>query len=79
MMSKRIRTLSRGADDYLVKPFAFSELLAPPANLHRGSVSIRSDPGQGTRVRLVFSGEAGNGCPASSIFLFPQQSLETRK
>ncbi len=47
----RVRGLEGGADDYLVKPFAFSELLARVgALLRRGSTSIAAQ--QATELRL---------------------------
>lgn len=43
----RVRGLQEGADDYLVKPFAFSELLARVgALLRRGSTALNGNPTQ---------------------------------
>jgi len=47
----RVRGLQEGADDYLVKPFAFSELLARVAALLRRGGSASSD--NGTTLRLA--------------------------
>jgi two-component system, OmpR family, copper resistance phosphate regulon response regulator CusR len=48
----RVRGLEGGADDYLVKPFAFSELLARVgALLRRGSTSTA--PQQATELKLA--------------------------
>src|SRR3546814_13599865 len=44
----RVRGLRAGADDYLTKPFAFSELLARIEALLR-----RQQPGQAAETRLV--------------------------
>lgn len=44
----RVRGLRAGADDYLIKPFAFSELLARIEALLR-----RQQPGQAVETRLV--------------------------
>ncbi len=44
----RVRGLRAGADDYLIKPFAFSELLARIEALLR-----RQQPGQAAETRLV--------------------------
>jgi two-component system, OmpR family, copper resistance phosphate regulon response regulator CusR len=50
----RVRGLQDGADDYLVKPFAFSELLARVgALLRRGAVSANSAVVSGTSFRLA--------------------------
>jgi two-component system copper resistance phosphate regulon response regulator CusR len=48
MLEDRVRALEEGADDYLVKPFAFAELLARIHALLRrgiGATSLESDPG----------------------------------
>jgi two-component system copper resistance phosphate regulon response regulator CusR len=47
----RVHGLERGADDYLVKPFAFSELLARVAALLRRGASAPLPPG--TVLRLA--------------------------
>jgi two-component system, OmpR family, copper resistance phosphate regulon response regulator CusR len=48
----RVRGLQSGADDYLIKPFAFTELLARiQALLRRGSAAQAS--GDGTRLQLA--------------------------
>jgi two-component system, OmpR family, copper resistance phosphate regulon response regulator CusR len=50
----RVRGLQDGADDYLVKPFAFSELLARVgALLRRGAASANSTAVSGTSLRLA--------------------------
>ena len=50
----RVRGLQEGADDYLVKPFAFSELLARVgALLRRGSGAASAANGGGTQLRLA--------------------------
>ncbi|MFM2399849.1 MAG: hypothetical protein RL341_2006 [Pseudomonadota bacterium] len=50
----RVRGLQDGADDYLVKPFAFSELLARVgALLRRGATSVSSAAVSGTNLRLA--------------------------
>jgi len=50
----RVRGLQDGADDYLVKPFAFSELLARVgALLRRGSNTANAANGSGTQLRLA--------------------------
>ena len=40
----RVKGLELGADDYLVKPFAFSELLARIRTLLRRGVTAQSQP-----------------------------------
>lgn len=47
----RVRGLQSGADDYLVKPFAFSELLARIQGLLRRAQGARS-PAEATQLRL---------------------------
>jgi two-component system copper resistance phosphate regulon response regulator CusR len=47
----RVRGLQEGADDYLVKPFAFSELLARVGALLRRGGATSSD--NGTQLRLA--------------------------
>lgn len=42
-LQERVRGLEMGADDYLVKPFAFSELLARVATILRRGPSLRQD------------------------------------
>lgn len=50
----RVRGLQEGADDYLVKPFAFSELLARVgALLRRGANAATAANGTGTQLRLA--------------------------
>ncbi|WP_298833415.1 heavy metal response regulator transcription factor [uncultured Piscinibacter sp.] len=50
----RVRGLQEGADDYLVKPFAFSELLARVgALLRRGTPAGAAPGGNGTQLRLA--------------------------
>ncbi len=50
----RVRGLQEGADDYLVKPFAFSELLARVgALLRRGATAAGAANGSGTQLRLA--------------------------
>jgi two-component system copper resistance phosphate regulon response regulator CusR len=50
----RVRGLQDGADDYLVKPFAFSELLARVgALLRRGAATANSTVVSGTSLRLA--------------------------
>ena len=50
----RVRGLQEGADDYLVKPFAFSELLARVgALLRRGAPNGAAQAGNGTQLRLA--------------------------
>ena len=50
----RVRGLQEGADDYLVKPFAFSELLARVAALlRRGGNGQGNGPASGTQLRLA--------------------------
>ena len=50
----RVRGLQEGADDYLVKPFAFSELLARVAALlRRGGNGHGAAAGSGTQLRLA--------------------------
>ncbi|MFT3954477.1 MAG: heavy metal response regulator transcription factor [Piscinibacter sp.] len=50
----RVRGLQEGADDYLVKPFAFSELLARVgALLRRGASAAHAANGAGTQLRLA--------------------------
>jgi two-component system copper resistance phosphate regulon response regulator CusR len=50
----RVRGLQEGADDYLVKPFAFSELLARVgALLRRGANGAASGDASGTHLRLA--------------------------
>ena len=50
----RVRGLEQGADDYLVKPFAFSELLARVgALLRRGAVAAGSVPQVSTTLALA--------------------------
>jgi two-component system copper resistance phosphate regulon response regulator CusR len=49
----RVRGLEQGADDYLVKPFAFSELLARVgALLRRGPASLGGSAQAATQLRL---------------------------
>ncbi len=43
-VSDRVRGLQIGADDYLVKPFAFSELLARVQSILRRSQSVVAEP-----------------------------------
>jgi two-component system, OmpR family, response regulator MprA len=52
-MADRVKGLDAGADDYLVKPFAYEELLARVRALlrRRGAVSAATDP----RAQLAFS------------------------
>jgi signal transduction histidine kinase len=54
-VSDRIEGLDAGADDYLIKPFAFPELLAP--------VSLRLP--DGTRLRVVTGEHAVTSSPAT--------------
>ena len=50
----RVRGLQDGADDYLVKPFAFSELLARVgALLRRGAFSAPNGNASGTQLQLA--------------------------
>jgi two-component system copper resistance phosphate regulon response regulator CusR len=50
----RVRGLQEGADDYLVKPFAFSELLARVgALLRRGGASAAGAVAETTQLRLA--------------------------
>jgi two-component system copper resistance phosphate regulon response regulator CusR len=49
----RVRGLQEGADDYLVKPFAFSELLARVAALLRRGAANANGAGSGTQLRLA--------------------------
>ena len=50
----RVRGLQEGADDYLVKPFAFSELLARVgALLRRGGAANGAGNGEATQLRLA--------------------------
>ncbi|MGL4573434.1 MAG: heavy metal response regulator transcription factor [Burkholderiaceae bacterium] len=50
----RVRGLQDGADDYLVKPFAFSELLARVgALLRRGAAGASTTTVSGTNLRLA--------------------------
>jgi two-component system copper resistance phosphate regulon response regulator CusR len=50
----RVRGLQEGADDYLVKPFAFSELLARVgALLRRGAANSAQGHASGTQLRLA--------------------------
>ena len=50
----RVRGLQDGADDYLVKPFAFSELLARVgALLRRGAFAASSSAQHGTQLQLA--------------------------
>ena len=49
----RVRGLEGGADDYLVKPFAFSELLARVGALLRRGASGTSTSPQATELRLA--------------------------
>jgi two-component system copper resistance phosphate regulon response regulator CusR len=41
---ERVKALEQGADDFLVKPFAFSELLARIKAILRRGVTIRNEP-----------------------------------
>jgi two-component system copper resistance phosphate regulon response regulator CusR len=49
----RVRGLSEGADDYLVKPFAFSELLARVAALLRRGNAASANGNGGTQLKLA--------------------------
>ena len=49
----RVRGLSEGADDYLVKPFAFSELLARVAALLRRGAGAAANGGSGTQLKCA--------------------------
>jgi two-component system copper resistance phosphate regulon response regulator CusR len=49
----RVRGLQEGADDYLVKPFAFSELLARVAALLRRGAAANGAAANGTQLQLA--------------------------
>jgi two-component system, OmpR family, copper resistance phosphate regulon response regulator CusR len=49
----RVRGLQEGADDYLVKPFAFSELLARISALLRRGAAQGATSASGTHLRLA--------------------------
>ncbi len=49
----RVRGLERGADDYLVKPFAFSELLARVGALLRRGAASNGHAAQATELHLA--------------------------
>lgn len=75
-VSDRVKGLELGADDYLVKPFAFSELLARVRSLMRRSPAGRDEPIRvedleidTVRNRALRSGTALNLTPKEFLLL----------
>ena len=65
----RVKGLELGADDYLVKPFAFSELLARVRTLlRRGSAPSQPDPARRQRFLHARRPPASHRPPASVRF-----------
>ena len=71
----RVRGLEQGADDYLVKPFAFSELLARVGALLRRGQQAGAAPA--TELRSACAGACSRRQPVAAIRL--SQDCKVRK